>query len=88
MSRPGRSAGEWAELLQGLGIDADATERLALFCELLERWGGAVDLFGAAKPETLLVSLVREALAALPVWEKTGPCSMSGVETASRRCRS
>ena len=66
MSRPGRSAGEWAELLQGLGIDADATERLALFCELLERWGGAVDLFGAAKPETLLVSLVREALAALP----------------------
>ena len=49
----------------------DAADRLAQFLDLLTRWGGAVDLFGGAKPDKLLGSLVREALAALP-WVKEG----------------
>ncbi|MGD1147936.1 MAG: RsmG family class I SAM-dependent methyltransferase [Thermoanaerobaculaceae bacterium] len=66
MSSDERGGGEWAEPLQDLGIDTDAADRMARFLELLTRWGSAVDLFAGARPDTVLGSLVREALAALP----------------------
>jgi len=57
---------EWGDLLNGPGVPGDAAERLSRFLDLLLRWGGATDLFGAADPGGLLDALVRDTLAALP----------------------
>jgi 16S rRNA (guanine527-N7)-methyltransferase len=61
---PNRSS--WATRLAATGLPGELADRLAGYLDLLGHWGGAVDLFGGADPRELLISLVRDALAALP----------------------
>lgn len=62
----------WRALLVGSGVQVDLAGRLGEYLVLLGRWGGAVDLFAGRNPERLIVSLVLEALAALPWVGETG----------------
>ena len=56
----------WAERLRAAGVGAELAGALAVYLELLGRWGAAVDLVGEIDEEELLAGHVLESLAALP----------------------
>ncbi len=72
--KPGRGPDQagWAARLESRGVAADLGRRLAVYLELLTRWGGAVDLVGGRTGADALVGFVLEALAALPWVGATG----------------
>jgi 16S rRNA (guanine527-N7)-methyltransferase len=60
------SAEGWAARLREAGVDAPLASPLGVFLEVLDRWGSAVDLVGAASQDEVVHTHVLESLAALP----------------------
>lgn len=64
-------ASAWRDRMVAAGVGEELAERLAVFLELLSRWGQAVDLTGRLAPEELIRDHVVESLVGAP-WLSAG----------------
>lgn len=71
-TRAATGEARWRELVGEAGVRGGLTERLAVFLDLLERWGRSVNLVGDDRPEVIIRSHVLESLAGAPFLPTAG----------------